>query len=58
VTTDQAAALDRALTDAYRCCCEASVDHDIEHYRRACAEVTRLEQLLPAQRHAEKIQDP
>lgn len=39
-----------AVRTAWQCAADASVEHDSDHERRACAELVRLGQLVPAQR--------
>jgi hypothetical protein len=42
--------LELARQHAWQCAADASVEHDPEHERRVCAELVRLEQLVPAPR--------
>jgi hypothetical protein len=45
-------------SSAWQCAADANLEHDPDHERRACAELARLGELVPAPRLAADNADP
>lgn len=44
-----------AIRHAWQCIADANVEHDQAHEQRACAELHRLEQLIPEPRSGDAL---